>query len=254
MKKILKLCLCFVFAFGATFGLVACDKDEVKENVEIGTEATIETATSIIPVEYNKDTAEGIMKNSLQNLLSSNKVEISSKESYLEDGIYSEATYEQKTMIKDGKRYTYFNFSGYDKAVLGMYDDKLIALDLQNKTYKDVTPVEPDPNPSGDPESEIAVVTPLVAKLDLITSLVKLSDNVVSGRYFDGTTYINIKVVETDCVTNVEVKIVDGNIIGFETIIVDKEGTGWSDVVVKCGETVDVSVIPTTLDGFTAAA
>ena len=244
----MKIFACVAMALIVPFSFVGCDKEQVEEN----TKTVIETGASIIPVEYKQETAEGILKNALQNLLSSSKVKISGKECYLENGIYSETASEQKTMIKDGKRYTYFNFSGFEKTVLGMYDNKLMVLDLENKTYTDITPVEPDPN--GDPDEEVAVITPLVAKLDLITSLVNLSDNVVSGRYFDGVTYINIKVVDADYVSNIEVKIINGNITGFETMIVDGDATGWAEVAVTYNEAVDVSVIPTTLDGFTVAA
>ena len=252
MKKILKVLLCFVVAFGATFGLVACDKDEIKENVEIGTEAAIEKSASIIPVEYNKDTAEGIFKNSLQNLLSSNKVEISGKESYLEDGMYIEKKHVQKTMIKDGKRYLYYDIAGLGKSVLGTYDEKLVVINLANKTYIDATPVS-DPNLEPGTETVVNAAVQVLMNIDLIESLVRLSDNVVSGRYFDGVTYINVKVEETDYVSNVEIKIVNEKIIGFETITIDEEGTGWSDVSINYGEAVDVSVIPTTLDGYTLA-
>ena len=98
MKKILKVLLCFVVAFGATFGLVACDKEEIKENVEIGTEAAIEKSASIIPVEYRKETAEGIYKNALQKLLSSNKVQIKGTDYYLENGMYIEKESEQTSV------------------------------------------------------------------------------------------------------------------------------------------------------------
>lgn len=253
MKKILKVLLCFVVAFGATFGLVACDKEEIKENVEIGTEAAIEKSASIIPVEYRKETAEGIYKNALQKLLSSNKVQIKGTDYYLENGMYIEKESEQTTMIKDGKRYLYYDIAGLDKSVLGTYGEKLVVIDLADKTYIDATPVS-DPDPEPGTATIVNAAVQALMKLDLIESMVRLSDHVVSGRYFDGATYINVKFEDTDSVSNVEIKIVDGKIVGFESLIAHTDGTGWANVAITYGDAVDVSMIPTTLDGYTVAA
>ena len=48
-------------------------------------------------------------------------------------------------------------------------------------------------------------------------------------------------------------KTVDEKIIGFETMTIDTDGTAWSDVSIIYGDAVDVSVIPTSLDGYTLA-
>ena len=247
MKKLTKIIACIALALIVPFGLVGCDKEQIEEN----TKTAIEAGATIVPVEYKQETAEGIFKNALQKLLSSDKSQIVGRQASVEDGVYLESTNEQRVMIKDGKRYTFFNFDGFNNSVLGVYDDKLMLVDLKSKTYKDLTPVTPDPDE--DPDGQVAIVTPALVKLDLITALVKLSESVVSGRYFDGATYINIKMEEADYVSNVEVKIVDGVIVGFETMLIDGDVTGWASAIVTYGETVDTSVIPTTLEGYTAA-
>ena len=130
---------------------------------------------------------------------------------------------------------------------MGTYSDRQLLLNLNTKKYTDITPT-----PGG--EGLESVVTPLIARLDMLTSLVKtLSDKVVSGRYFDGATYINLKGEDG---LYGEAKIVDGRIVSIETFMIDSgEASGWGVYSFTYGSDVNVSMIPTNdISDFTANA
>ena len=247
MKKLSKIFVCIALALGLTFGLTACSVGEVEEN----TKTAVETTTSIVPVEFSQATAEGIFHNALYEVLSSERAELKVNFSSTEGAAsYSETSFHQKVMIKNGKRYVLLtDVLGNTKTeyVIGTYGDRQLLLNLSTKKYTDITPT-----PGG--EGLESVVTPLIARLDMLTGLVKtLSDKVVSGRYFDGATYINLKGEEG---LYGEAKIVDGRIVSIETFMIDSgEASGWGVYSFTYGSDVNVSMIPTNdISDFTANA
>ena len=56
MKKLSKILACIALIFGMAFSVTACSIGEVTGN----TKTAIDAATSVIPVEYSQETAEGI--------------------------------------------------------------------------------------------------------------------------------------------------------------------------------------------------
>ncbi len=256
MKKFMKIFACVAMALIVPFGLVGCDKEQLEEN----TKTVIESGATIIPVEYKQETAEAILKSAIQKLLSSNQSQIIGRQYVIDEGLYEETISEQRVLIQNGKRYLYFDleFEGSKKAVIGEYDGKRMFVNLEEKTFFDISPKDPSPEPDPNEETATAVnaLVSIMTKLDLVTSMVTLSENVVAGRYFDGATYINVKVEDSNVKNSVEFKIVDGLIISVETIMQDISGnaTGWAISTVNYGATVDTSVIPTSLIGYTNAA
>lgn len=246
MKKLSKVFVCIALALGLTFGLTACSVGEVEEN----TKTAVETTTSIIPVEYTQATAEGIFHNALYEVLSSDKVELNVEFEEIEGAAsYNKIGFHQKVMIKDGKRYVLLTDvlgASTTEYVVGTYGNRQYLLNLDTKKYTDITPTQSEPGLE-------TVVPPIIARLDMLTSLVKeLSDKVVSGRYFDGATYINLKSEEG---LFAEAKIVNGKIVTIETFAVDSGAVGgWGVYSFSYGNDVDVSMIPSNISGFTANA
>ena len=255
MKNLSKLFACVGLALCLTFGLTACTPGEVEEN----TRTAVETTASIIPVEYTQVTAEGILHNALYTLLSSSEVEMNEK-SYSATGAvgYEETTFCQKVMINDGKRYVLLTDVLNNESteyVIGTYNNKQCLLNLDVKKYVEI-PVAEEGDGDGEGEGAVEIiVAPLITRLDMISSLVSMiSDKVVSGRYFDGATYINIQPYEG---ISMEAKIVDGKIVTIESFGNNPDDSSecmWGVYTFTYGSSVDVSMIPTSLNGFTLDA
>ena len=250
MKKLAKLLSCLVLSIMVPFCLVGCDAGDVEE----GTKTAIETTTSIIPVEFTKGTAEGIFNNALYALLSSEKVQVKVKTSTTEDGVYSEISHQQKVLIQNGKRYVYLG-SVYgslpERYVLGTYNDKQMLINLDTKKYKDVTVSD---DPGSDPGGQVAtVLTQIIAQMDIISTIPMFANFVVSGRYFNGVTYITIKYESSGDISNIEAEIIDGKIVSMEAFYSENAGiAGWGTYTFTYGDEVDVSEIPMSLDGYIA--
>lgn len=228
MKKFLKACLCFVLVTCAALTFVGCSKKDVEE----GTEAAIETATSIIPVEYTKETAQGILMSAYQKLMSTEKVNMKGTMRDIEKGAYSEYKQEETVVYKNNSRYVYA-VDGSDKFVIGKYEDKNYCLNVTNKTAQSY-------DVSGN-------AVPVGVNYDIFANFSQVFSSVVSGRYYDGVTYINLVMSEGSDNTYIEVKIVDGNIVE-----INSASTGsFTAYTFIYGDAVDVSVIPDTLDGYT---
>ena len=67
-------------------------------------------------------------------------------------------------------------------------------------------------------------------------------------------TYITIKYASAGDVSNIEAKIVDGRMVSLGVFYSESgEIAGWGTYTFKYGDEVDVSEIPTSLEGYTAA-
>ena len=261
MKKLSKIFLCIALVFCTTFGLTACSVGEVEEN----TRKAVETTTSIIPVEYTKETAEGIFNNALYNLFKADKVGVEYTLELMHGVRYEKGTMTQKVLIQDGKRYIAFEAENYtignesfDSMVIGMYseDNTKMIIDLESKKYievaNDVVGEEDDEPGTAPIVSLDRVFADALERLDIISAMGVLSENVVSGRYFDSATYINMKADDGSDISNVEVKIVDGKIVSISAFVTDDYVvSGWATYTFTYGDEVDVSTIPTTLEGLT---
>lgn len=238
MKKFLKACLCFVLVTCAALTFVGCSKKDVEE----GTEAAIETATSIIPVEYTKETAQGILMTAYQKLMSTEKVNMKGMCKTIHNGIYTETKQEETVVYKNNSRYFYVDGGGNYKYIVGKYEDKNYCLNVTNKTAQSYAETVGD-----DIEGAVGAV-PAGVKADVMASFSKIFSDVVSGRYYDGVTYINIVSTEEETITYYEVKIVDGNIVEMTSASNDSVFNAFTFTY---GDAVDASVIPDTLDGYT---
>lgn len=260
MKKLSKLFACIGLALCLTFGLTACTPGEVEEN----TRTAVETTTSIIPVEYTKETAEGVLNNALYNLFSAEKVDVSLKQIEMDGVRYSEGVMNQKVLIKNGKRYIAFDTSDYytnaswGGLVVGIYgaDNKKFIVDVDSKRYAEIPNLEEGEEPENPEEETVvelgAMLANMIESLDIISHIAVLSEYVVSGRYFDGATYINIKYTEATVCSNLEIKIVDGKIVSISAFVTeDYEVVSWGTYSFAYGKSVDTSMIPTTLYGYT---
>lgn len=254
MKKLSKIFLCIALVFCTTFGLTACSVGEVEEN----TRKAVETTTSIIPVEYSKETAEGVFNAALYKMYATEKVDVKLNTIEMDGVNYIEEVMNQRFLIKDGKRYICYLAEDYSNAsfatlVIGLYgeDNKKYFIDGETKKYAEVPVFNGDEDPL-DPDVIIAKdaaedLAEMLEALDVVSSLSILSDYIVSGRYFDGATYIN---VDDGMGNKIEIKIVNGEFVSMNQIV-------YEDYILTAtytftyGDDVDVSMIPTTLDGLT---
>lgn len=235
MKKFFKTCLCFVIIACATLTFAGCSTKEVEEN----TKTAIEATTSIIPVEYSKETAQGILMAAYQKLLSAEKVNMKGVIKGIENGVYSEYKQDETVVYKNNSRYFYVDAGDDDKFVVGKYKDKDYCLDVKNKKAEWYVASSSTDIPSG-------------VNYDVISSFVTVFGEVVSGRYFNGVTYINLEFADPSMAWvsgYAEIKIVDGNIVEMSTTDTENGEVDirYGSYTFTYGDSVDVSVIPDTI-------
>lgn len=246
LKNVLKGCLCLVLAGVATIGFVACDAKETAET----TETIIQTSTSIIPVEYSSETAKGIAFSAYQKLILSQKSSIEYEEYALDNNQFAQGmSGKQTTLFKDKDRYTYIAAEGEDTYAFGKYDDKHYILNITKNTKKALeTTSTPEPGTSS------AVVA--VSTFDLYEIVYQVLSSVTAGRYYDGVTYVNGSYNDGEGnITNIEVRIVDDLIADIRGITQNAtEGMTITYISFAYGDSVDVSMIPSSVEGFTTVA
>lgn len=249
LKNVLKGCLCLVLAGVATIGFVACDAKETAET----TETIIQTSTSIIPVEYSKETAMGIVFSAYQKLILSEKSSVEYEEYTLDDNQFAQGmSGKQTTLFKGKDRYTYIATEGMDTFAYGKYDDKNYLLNITKNTKKELTATATTGTESGP---EVGAV-PAGSTIDLYDIVYQVLSFVTAGRYYDGVTYVNGYYDDGEGnITNIEVRIVDDLIADIRAVShSDTDGMTITYISFAYGDSVDVSMIPSSVEGFTTAA
>lgn len=230
ISKILSLFMCFAVVICLSFGLVGCDKEELKENAETVTETTIETATSIIPVEFTKETAKGIYTTALQNFLASKtyKIDYVGEE---RNGEILEG--EEICLMKDdvGR----FVYESQNETTSGYYDNKYCVLDMDAKTYTE--------------ESNSNIVCGNFGYNILIGI-----NYVVSGRYYDGYNFVNVEIANENTTHSFEFKIKDDKFVEVNLVLFQKTESAGVVQTAKMTisyDDIDTSNVITSLDGYT---
>lgn len=235
IKKLFTLILSFSMFLVSSFAFTACTTEELTKNTEVETETVIETITSIIPVELNKSTAQGIYSIALQKLVFSKAFECNI--SFISANMYATETI-IGALNSENQRILYINFIASDNSntviCKGLYDGKFCELDLIEKIYRE------------RPDYYMKIFG---GELDDILNGAK--DNIVSGRYYNGYYYVSVQVEEGNNVVYYEFVIKDN-------MLVQIHATSFIDSIVDvCGqftfnyENVDTSKVVMSLDGYT---
>lgn len=220
MKKFLKGFLCVALIFVTTFMFVGCDYNNSKDK------------------EYSQSVAQSIFASAYSKLISSEKVNIKVSENEIVDGVNSnnELAMEQTIVYRNGLRY-YYVFDGLNKYVVGEYENANYWLDVNNheaNTY-----------------STTSSVKPIALTMDLISRLDDTVEKIISGRYSDGVTYISMRAESDGETITGEIKIVDDNIVEMSSVVTSGNSTVTQTMKITYGDSVDVSVIPNSLEGYT---
>ena len=218
-NKLIKGSLALAIAVSSVGVLTACTKDEVTDT----TETIIDTTTSIIPVEYSRELAQGILSSSVANSLKETNV----KSTYNEDvynfaGIDVDMNLVATTIyVQQGDKITETftlgdasnpnMMKGYTISIPETNTHKYYSLLEDAKIYDEVESnkyyaVGYDSNSSyasiyGRLYLSGAVV---VGQDDGAYATKSLLNNVIGGRYFNGNTYISSRL-EYDLVWSSEI-------------------------------------------------
>ena len=135
LKKILSMMACCAMVAVSSFTLTGCSEEEIKKNTETITETTIETSSSIIPVELSKETAQGLYAIAIENLMTSQVYEISFSGEQGEAGMSTST--EVGVLNSKGQRFVYikseFAGNGVQEQCIGYYNEKYCVLDVASK-------------------------------------------------------------------------------------------------------------------------
>lgn len=227
MRKFWRKCICFIMIGCALLTCVGCSSEE-EENAEPSVQ--VEETEVSAPVEYGKDTAQGILTTAYQKLLTSDKVSMTRSGHSFEDGEYVFNVEEETIVCKNGNRYAYGRV-GERKSVVGKYGDDWYELDVNAKT---------------------ATIYDREGYCDGFTIMAEFLTDVKSGVCIDGIMYIHIALGNETRQSYCEVKIVDGYIMEGNVLYVSDDCAVYSyTYTFTYGSLVDDSVIPKNLDGYT---
>ena len=266
IKKILSVLACCVMIMVSCFSLTACSEEEIKEKTENATETTIETATSIIPVEFGRETAMGMLTAAYRNFIAAESYELTG-ESYTS---YGNAKFTEIGLLNSkSDRFIYEALTGAEagdsteETIKGKYqisegNAKLLKLNLKNKKYTEIS------NGYFGNKSPSGILTDaFIDSLEFVTS----------ARYYQGQYYVTA-VKETEHKEpgggeSLQLKtiyvyeyVIEDNMIVGGSITKLKESSSNSEELdfdesmsfEVFYSNVDTSMIVTTLDGFTAQA
>lgn len=210
LKRIFAMFACVAIVLVSSLNLTACSKEEIAEN----TETIIDTTTSILPVEYSKSLAEGILANACATSISAKSI----KSDYLMES-YSFAGFKADQDIYASAVYLDVNGKITERMDIGYlgqvaYTAYAISVKQANDSYKYYSLVhlgtdkiysEITGNSYGSltAQNNTSKASVYGGKMNLtgliitsqddgqIASVESMLDHVIGGRYFNGKTYIN---------------------------------------------------------------
>ena len=207
LKGLIALGCCSIMALSGGL-LTGCSAEETKEQ----TEAVIDATTSIIPVAYTKELAQGILANALAASLKETNVKSDyTQKVYTFGGINVEPSnnYTVSTVyIEDGEKITEKTvIAGLGGESIEAYAITIMQQDGSPKYYSlymgKYEEIKQNIYGSFGHQNNSSVGSmysrfyltggEVVASDDGHVLTVSLANNVIGGRYFDGKTYINAK-------------------------------------------------------------
>ena len=238
-KKIFSAIACCALILVSSVALTGCSEEEIKKNTETITETTIETSSSIIPVELSKETAQGIYAVAIENLITSQTYEIQFSGEQGENGVSTST--EIGVLNSKGQRFIYIHsaFAGVDadEQCLGYYDEKYCMLDLETKKYYEEA-------------SQQGVIFGSQITDNLFGYMF---DNIVGGRYYNGYYYVSAQIKDSTKVDFVEVLIKDNKIVKAHFVSSENNKIMQYAQYDFYYDNIDTSKVVMSLDGYTKA-
>ena len=269
LKKILSMMACCAMVAVSSFTLTGCSEEEIKKNTETITETTIETSSSIIPVELSKDVAMSMLSTAYRNFYTSKSYKLTSS-TYSPE--YGTSTHTEIGLLhENSNRFIYTLASESEPGsspeayVQGIYqisagNSKLLELNLQDKTYFELSYGK-------------------YAESTLADIFLNVFENVSSARYYQGCYYVTsiistdhkepevepggdqqLQPIQSKSLKVYEFIIKDNQLVGGTFTELKEESLSQTHDLTFSGFTefkieytnVDTSMIVTSLDGFTA--
>lgn len=209
IKRIGTIFACFAIAIVSAFSFVGCTKQEVKES----TEAAIESATSILPVEYSKSLAQGVLANAFATSINEKAIKCDYlMESYSFAGFKADPDLSSSSIYLDenGKITEKMDMKSNGQNVMTAYaisvkqeDNSYKYYSLQNSgSSKKYCEIERNKYGGFGVQNNTSIASVYGGKMHLsglvITSqddgqvaVESMLDHVIGGRYFNGKTYIS---------------------------------------------------------------